>query len=113
MAVQKRLIGPARRRVVMDMRLLLEEQPDPNTEATTLFGLEYQQEVFRWAARRVRQQFEEDTWRAFWLTGVDGESIKEVAKLLGKTPGAVRIARCRVLARIKQEVVRFDESNLD
>ena len=72
MAVQKRLIGPARRRVVMDMRLLLEEQPDPNTEATTLFGLEYQQEVFRWAARRVRQQFEEDAWRAFWLTGVDG-----------------------------------------
>jgi len=96
-----------------DMRLLLEEQPDPNTQATTLFGLEYQQEVFRWAARRVRQQFQEDTWRAFWLTGVDGESIKEVAKLLGKTPGAVRIARCRVLARLKQEVVRFDESNLD
>ena len=47
------------------------------------------------------------------MTGVDGESIEDVAEMLGKTTGAIRIARCRVLARLKQEVARFEEANLE
>ena len=95
------------------MHRLLDEQPAADGDATTMFGLEYQREVFRWAAQRVRNDFQESTWRAFWLTGVEGESIESVAKMLGKTPGAVRIARCRVLARIKQEAKRFEESHVE
>lgn len=92
---------------------LLDEQPAVDGEAATLFGIEYQREVFRWAAQRVRHGFQEETWRAFWMTGVEGEPIEDVAKMLGKTPGAIRIARCRVLARLKQEVVRFEEPKLE
>jgi RNA polymerase sigma-70 factor (ECF subfamily) len=91
------------------IRQLLSEQPATDEQATTLFRLEYRREVFRWAAGRVRGEFTEDTWRAFWLTRVDGESIEDVARMLGKSPGAVRIARSRVLARLKQEAARFDE----
>jgi RNA polymerase sigma-70 factor (ECF subfamily) len=92
---------------------LLNEQPATDEQAATMFEMEYQREVFRWAAQRVRQDFQEETWRAFWMTGVEGESIGDVAKILGKTPGAVRIARCRVLARLKEEVTRFEEFGVD
>jgi RNA polymerase sigma-70 factor (ECF subfamily) len=92
---------------------LLTQHPASEKAATTLFEIEYQREVFRWAAQRVRQDFREDTWRAFWLTGVEGQSIKQVAKVLGKTQGAVRIARCRVLARLREEVSGVEESESD
>ena len=89
---------------------LLEEQASDDADATSLFGVEYQREVFRWAAEQTRRQFEEETWQAFWLTSVEGESIEDVARMLGKTPGAVRIARCRVLARLKRHARQFDET---
>ncbi len=89
---------------------LLEGQVADDGEAATLFGLEYQREIFRWAAEQTKPQFTEETWRAFWLTGVEGESIEDVARMLGKSPGAVRIARCRVLAKLKKRAERFDEN---
>jgi RNA polymerase sigma-70 factor (ECF subfamily) len=92
---------------------LLEEQASDDSEATSQFGVEYQREVFRWAAEQARGQFQEETWQAFWLTSVEGESIEDVARMLGKTPGAVRVARCRVLARLKEHARRFDETLLE
>ncbi len=89
------------------MMQLLEETPSGDEEIVTQFDIEYQREVFRWAAEQTRPQFKEDTWRAFWLTSVEGESIEEVARMLGKSAGAIRIARCRVLARLKEHVHRF------
>ena len=92
-----------------EMQLLLQEQPSVDQETATRFDLEYQRELFRWAAREVQTRFQEETWRAFWLTAVQGESIDDVARQLGKSTGAVRIARCRVLARLKEEVKRFEQ----
>jgi RNA polymerase sigma-70 factor (ECF subfamily) len=92
---------------------LLNQQPASEGQAATLFEVEYRREVFRRAAERIRHDFRDDTWRAFWLTGVEGQPIDQVAKLLGKTHGAIRIARCRVLARLKEEVARFEESNVE
>lgn len=92
-----------------DVQLLLHEQPSMEEPTVTLFDLEYQREVFRWAAQRVQTHFKDDTWQAFWLTGVECKSIEEAANIVGKSVGAVRIARCRVLTRLKLEVKRFDE----
>jgi len=64
--------------------------------------------VFHWAAESVKSQFQESTWRAFWLTTVDGESIESTSKLLGISVGAIYVARSRVLARIKSVVADFD-----
>ncbi len=89
---------------------LLNEQV-ADDDASTEFGIEYQREVFRWAAQRVRNDFREDTWRAFWLTAVEEEPIEAVAKLLDKTQGAVCIARCRVLARMKEVVATDDQDD--
>lgn len=69
---------------------------------------EYQREVFRWAARGVRDEFEEGTWLAFWLSAVEGKAIPEVAEELGKSIGAVYVARSRVIQRLRDKVVEYD-----
>jgi RNA polymerase sigma-70 factor (ECF subfamily) len=65
---------------------------------------EYQRELFRWAAREVRTEFEQATWLAFWWTAVEGRTVPEVAAELGKTAGAVYIARSRVMQRLRSKV---------
>jgi len=87
-----------------DIKHLLEEQAAPVGEDSALFDGEYQREAFRWAAGQVRGQFRGTTWKAFWLSSVEGREIKEVAETLGITVGAVYIARSRVMARLRQSV---------
>lgn len=60
--------------------------------------------LYRRALELVRGEFEEQTWRAFWLYAVDGRAAADVAADLGVTSAAVRKAKSRVLRRLKQEV---------
>lgn len=80
---------------------ILAQQPQPNDETATLFRLEYRRTCFRQAAEIAKTEFREPTWDAFWLTAVELQSIASVAERLGKSQGAVRVARCRVLDRIR------------
>jgi RNA polymerase sigma-70 factor (ECF subfamily) len=59
--------------------------------------------LYRRALELVRGEFEERTWRAFWLTVVEGRSPVDVAADLAVTPAAVRKAKSRVLRRLKEE----------
>jgi len=52
----------------------------------------------------IQEEFEEKTWRAFWLTTVDERKSADVAEELGMTPKAVRQAKYRVLRRIRLEL---------
>ncbi len=52
----------------------------------------------------VRGEFEPKTWQAFWLTAVENRSAKDVAADLGMSPGAVRVAKSRVLHRLREEL---------
>ncbi len=65
---------------------------------------EYQLHLFHWAANRVKVEFRETSWRAFWQTVVEGKEIASVAEELNVSPGAIYIARSRVLARIREEI---------
>lgn len=49
----------------------------PASEA--MIDQDLQRECFRHAASKVRLQFEEVTWQAFWMTAVEERSIHEVA----------------------------------
>lgn len=60
--------------------------------------------VLRRALRELEKVFRPHTWRAFWRTAVDGQRPRDVAKELGMTPGAVRVAKVRVLQRLRQEL---------
>ena len=86
----------------------LNEIPSPSEEEKTIFKFEYRKAVFHWAAERVREQFHEKTWKAFWKGSVEQESAEQIASDLGVAKAQVYVAKCRVLARIKSEVSRFE-----
>jgi len=78
----------------------LQEQAETSEE----WDQEYQRRTFAWAAEQVRDEFQEKTWQAFWQTAVEGGDAKAVGQKLGLSPGAVYVAKSRVLARLKEKV---------
>jgi RNA polymerase sigma-70 factor (ECF subfamily) len=60
--------------------------------------------LFQRAIALIREDFEEQTWQAFWRTVVEGRAPKDVAAELGMTPGAVRVSKSRVLRRLREEL---------
>ena len=52
----------------------------------------------------IRDQFEPHVWEAFWRVVVEDQSVADVAQALGMRPGTVRVAKCRVLQRLRQEL---------
>lgn len=73
--------------------------------------LEHRQELFRWAARRIKSTVRDATWQAFWMTAVEERDIEDVARHLEMTVGAVYIARSRVLARLSDEVKKWEHDD--
>jgi RNA polymerase sigma-70 factor (ECF subfamily) len=77
---------------------VLNSQADPATD----LELNYRRESFRALARQVRAEFEEATWQAFWMTTVEGASVEEAARSLGRSAGAVYTARSRIIRRLQE-----------
>jgi RNA polymerase sigma-70 factor (ECF subfamily) len=73
-------------------------EADPDETAAEVSGL-YQR-----ALEMIRLHFEENTWRAFWRVAVEGQETDMVAQELGMSAVAVRIAKSRVLARLREEM---------
>jgi RNA polymerase sigma-70 factor (ECF subfamily) len=69
-----------------------------------IMQLELRRGLFRWAAERIRGDFLETTWRAFWLTMVEGQDIGKTAATLGISVGSVYVARSRIIRRLKNEI---------
>jgi RNA polymerase sigma-70 factor, ECF subfamily len=85
----------------------LSEIPRVESDESGVFLFEERQQHFQWAAEQIRQSSQPDTWQAFWLTAVECVPAIEVARRLGMTVGAVYVARCRTLARIKNLIDPF------
>jgi len=93
---------------------LLEAQPAGDAGAEAEFAAEFKRRAFHWAAEQAKPEFADSTWQAFWLTGVENRPVAEVAAELGLTEGAIYVARCRVLARLRKCVQGLTEdSGLD
>ena len=65
---------------------------------------EIQHAILSQALANVRPCFVEQTWKAFWMVVIDGRETNDVAKDLSMRPGTVRVAKCRVLKRLRQEL---------
>jgi RNA polymerase sigma factor (sigma-70 family) len=87
-----------------DFQMMLEAKPATDSEDSALFDLEYKKIVFHRAADSIRHEFSDSTWQAFWMTGVEDVEVAHVSEQLNISPGAVYIARSRVLARLKERV---------
>jgi RNA polymerase sigma-70 factor (ECF subfamily) len=85
---------------------LLEARAAPEDEA--LWDQDYRRHLFRCAAEQVRGCFTETTWQAFWETAALGRGGKEVAAGLGLSVAAVYLAKGRVMARLKEQIRRWE-----
>lgn len=71
----------------------------PDSEENHIYG-----EVLRSALETIEHQFQPRTWRAFWLTVVDGQTPADAGEKLKMRPGTVRVAKSRVLAKLREEL---------
>jgi len=90
---------------------LIEETADSEEEAEAEWDFEYKKKLFYWAAEKVRHEFQENTWRAFWGTAVEQKPPAEVADALGISTGAAYIAKSRVIARISNKIAAIAGEN--
>ena len=94
-----------------DFRRGLESLPAPVGDESELFDVEERRQIFRWAADRIRPEFRESNWQAFWRTAVEGQGAIEVARELGISPGLVYVSRNRVMKRLREKVEEFRKVN--
>jgi RNA polymerase sigma-70 factor (ECF subfamily) len=92
-----------------EAQAFLEAQPARPEPEAALWEQEYEQRLFAWAVERVRDDFADSTWQAFWRTAVVGDSAGTVAEVLGMSAGAVYIAKSRVLARLREQIQQLQE----
>jgi RNA polymerase sigma-70 factor (ECF subfamily) len=52
----------------------------------------------------IRGEFHDRTWQAFWGVAVEGRAAADVAADLDMRPGTVRVAKSRVLLRLRREL---------
>jgi RNA polymerase sigma-70 factor (ECF subfamily) len=52
----------------------------------------------------LRSEFEPATWQAFWEMAVAGRQAAEIGAELNVSANAVRVAKCKVLRRLREEL---------
>jgi RNA polymerase sigma factor (sigma-70 family) len=89
----------------------LEALEAPELGLAASWDEEYERGLAGLAMSRVQGEVQPATWQAFWQTAVEGRSAREAGEALGMSPGAVYVARSRVLARLREEVQRLQEQD--
>jgi RNA polymerase sigma-70 factor (ECF subfamily) len=80
------------------------EDDDPAEEADVPDEDGETRQLLRAALEQVRGHVHPPTWQAFWKVVVEGRTPEEVGAELGMRPGTVRVAKSRVLARLRAEL---------
>jgi RNA polymerase sigma-70 factor (ECF subfamily) len=86
------------------LRLAQVFDPEGSTEDLEADEAAAFSDVLRRALDAIRGEFHEQTWQAFWGVVVDGKSTADIAAALHMQPGAVRVAKSRVLMRLRREL---------
>ena len=87
---------------------LLDAQPGPAATTAEILA-EARKEMVRWATEQIRTEFSEATWKVFWQTAIEGVPAAEVAKSTGRSAGAIYVARYRVTARLKEQILEVSQ----
>lgn len=93
-----------------ELLAMLEGLPAVSEQATFEFDQELRRAEFHRAAEQIRSEVQPATWQAFWETGVVGTETAAAAKKLGMSVGAVRVAKCRVLVRLRAAVAAMEKA---
>jgi len=84
--------------VVSTLEVVLEDPLQLFTEE------EYRQFVSSAALELMKDVFSDATWRACWLSVVEGRKAADIAQKLGISENAVYLSRGRVLKRLRAEL---------
>jgi RNA polymerase sigma-70 factor (ECF subfamily) len=82
----------------------LDQLEDPDSRLSRFWDEQHDRHVLRRLLEMIEPDFEPSTWLAFRRLVVEGEPTAAVASALGMTANAVRIAKSRVLHRLRQEL---------
>lgn len=92
----------------MDSLAIVDESLDG--DETHEFDSEVRRSLLHLASEQVRQEVQANTWMAFWEIAVVGREPIDVAAQLNMTPGAVRVAKCRVTTRLREAIEKMKET---
>ncbi|QDT98723.1 RNA polymerase sigma factor [Gimesia aquarii] len=82
----------------------LSQFPDVEWDDDQSDGNEIHDSLFLHSLELIREDFAKQTWEAFWQVVVEGKTPREVGEDLSMRPGTVRVAKSRVLHRLRQEL---------
>lgn len=88
---------------------LLAQQTEPDSDLEAELARERMREQYLRAAAVVRNDVNPETWLAFELSVIEGESCEKVSQLIGKSVGTVYAARSRVMRRLRDEVQQLEQ----
>jgi RNA polymerase sigma-70 factor, ECF subfamily len=83
---------------------VLDRLEDPASDVSRLWDQEHDRHVLRRLLELIEPDFEPASWQAFRLAVLEGRDTAAVARELGMSANAVRIAKCRILNRVRQEI---------
>lgn len=81
----------------------LDELTDEHSGLSQIWNREHDEFVMKSLLEAVETQFEPKTWQAFRRQVIDGLKADAVADELGMKPGAVYMAKSRVLSALRRE----------
>ncbi|MGE3809211.1 MAG: RNA polymerase sigma factor [Gemmataceae bacterium] len=82
----------------------LDQLEDPESVLSRRWDEEHDRHVAARLIELIEPEFEPATWQAFRMLTLEGRSTADVAKSLGISPNAARIAKFRVLSRFRKEI---------
>jgi RNA polymerase sigma-70 factor, ECF subfamily len=91
--------GTDAHRVLEQFPDLAEQNAEPSADSS-------RQSLVHRALGLIRQDFQDQTWQAFWRLTFSGQSAAQIGADLGLSPSAVRQAKYRVLCRLHDELKR-------
>lgn len=84
-----------------------EGETEEADEAAPHDEAEETRQLLRGALEHVRGQVQPQTWLAFWKVVVEGKTPEQAGEELSMRPGTVRVAKSRVLSRLRSELGEF------
>ena len=84
------------------MEHLLEKESA--SEDLARWEADHRRHMFKWASEKVRHEFGDTVWNAFWMTAVENKPAQEVAEALDVKPGSVYVAKFRVIKRLREKI---------
>ena len=81
----------------------LEQIADPLADEDWSTDMDAQQTVLSRILQILKTDFEEQTWRSFWLFAIEGKTTADISQELSMSAGAIRQARSKVRKRLAAE----------